>query len=374
MKQTISGSILEHFYILPDPRQLNHRNKKHLLIDCIVITILAVICGADDFETVAGFGEKKEQWLKKFLALPNGIPSHDTFGRVFSILDPEAFQACFLAWVNTMSELTDGSVVAIDGKSVKGSHGKDMKPLHLISAFATANGVTLGQKRVDGKTNEITAIPELLKTLHLAGCIVTIDAIGTQGWIVKKIREKEADYALAVKANQGRLLEDIQKTIDDNANASLLDYCRTSESGHGREEVRECWMTDDLSFVRDKEKWTDLASVAHIVHTRTVNGKTTKEIRHYITSLPKDASKLLHAIREHWKIENSLHWSLDVSFGEDGSRVRAGYAQENLAWVRKFALMLLRQMPSGKGGVKSRRLQAGWDESYLLKLLGLQET
>lgn len=322
---------------------------------------------------LSAFGKKKQQWLKKFLQLPNGIPSHDTLGRVFALLDPDEFQQCFFSWVDAVSELTKGAVVAIDGKSVRRSHKKGVKPLHLISAFAVENGITIGQKKVDGKTNEITAIPELLKMLKLKGCIVTIDAMGTQGWIVKKIREKKADYALAVKANQKRLLQDIKKTLAEKKKNTAIDYYQTSEGAHGRKETRECWITKNLSNIRDIDKWTGLKSIARITHTRTVNKKTTTETRYYITSLKPNAKKVLQVVREHWAIENNLHWTLDVAFREDESRIRIGHAQENLALVCKLALTLLRQETSAKGGIKSRRLQAGWDNEYLLKLLGLKE-
>ncbi len=370
MDATNPGSILEHFAIVIDPRL--DRNKEHLLIDIIAITICAVICGADTWVDIADFGSAKEDWLKTFLALPNGIPSHDTFRRVFSILDSEEFQKGFLSWVKEISHLTQGSVVAIDGKTVRRAHGKDMKPIHIISAFAVENGVTLGQMRVDGKTNEITAIPELLKILELKGCIVTIDAMGTQGWIVKKIREQSADYALAVKANQERLLQDIQTTMDDNTNASVLDYCSTSERTHGREAVRECWITDNLSLVRDKEKWTDLKSIARVTHTRTINGKATTETRHYITSLEKNSEQLLKAVRDHWAIENNLHWTLDVAFREDELRAFVGHSQENLALVRKLSAALLKQEHTKKIGIAAKRKTAGWSEEYLQKVLGLK--
>lgn len=366
---TKSASLFEHFSIVSDPRI--DRNKEHKLIDIITITICAVICGADTWVDIADFGVAKEAWLKKFLELRNGVPSHDTFRRVFSLLDPEEFQKGFLSWVKDISALTKGSVVAIDGKSVRRSHDKNVKPLHLISAFAVENGITLGQKTVDGKTNEITAIPELLQLLELTGCIVTIDAMGTQGWIVKKIREQKADYALAVKGNQRRLLQDIQRTMDAKCHPRTADYCRTSEHAHGREEIRECWITNDLELVRDRERWTDLRSIARITHTRTVNGNTTTQIRHYITSLTNDAEKLLKAVRNHWAIENTLHWTLDVAFREDESRTFVGHAQENLALIRKLSAGLLKHEASEKCGIAAKRKMAGWSDEYLLKILGL---
>lgn len=370
MNATHAASIVEHFSIVHDFRL--DRNKEHLLIDIIAITICAVICSADTWVDIADFGNAKRDWLKKFLVLPNGIPSHDTFRRVFSILDPDEFQKGFVSWVQEISHLTSGSVVAIDGKSARRAYGKNMNPLHIISAFAVENGVTLGQMKVNGKTNEITAIPELLKLLQIKGCIVTIDAIGTQRRIAKKIREQSADYALAVKANQQRLLTDIQTTMDDPARISALDYCRTSERAHGREDIRECWMTDDLSIIRAKETWVDIQSIARVKHTRTINGKTTIQTHHYITSLEKNSEKLLQAVRDHWAIENTLHWTLDVAFREDESRAFFGHSQENLALTRKLGAALLKQETSEKVGIAAKRKIAGWDETYLEKILGLK--
>ena len=368
-KQTDSLSLMEHFSLLPDPRI--DRTKAHQLNDIIVTTICAVICGADSWVDVETFGNERKKWLKQFLDLPNGIPSHDTFGRVFALLDSETFQQCFLAWVKTISKQTKGNVVAIDGKSVRRSHNKNEKPLHLISAFAVANSIVLGQRKVAGKSNEITAIPELLDTLMLKGCIVTIDAMGTQGWIVKKIRQHKADYLLAVKGNQRRLQRDIKAIFDNQALKSDNDYCRTSEVAHGREAIRECWVSRNLKSVRDIDRWEDLASVARVTHTRTVNGKTSTETRHYITSLEVNATKLLTAVRDHWKIENSLHWSLDVSFREDESRIRIGHAQENLSLVRKLALHLLKADTTTKSGIKAKRLKAALSESYLERVLNI---
>lgn len=360
---------MEHFLVLPDPRI--DRTKAHHLIDIIVITVLAVICGADGWVDVETFGDEREEWLKQFLSLSNGIPSHDTFGRVFSLLDSDAFQRCFFSWVKTVQIKTNGTVVAIDGKAVRRSHGQNQKPLHIISAFACASGITLGQLKVDGKSNEITAIPELLDTLLLKGCIVTIDAMGTQGWIVQKIRQHQADYLLAVKANQKRLQQDIAATFDRPKKTTTIDHCRSSESMHGREDVRECWVTNDLSAVRDRSKWIDLTSVVRLSHTRTVARKTTQETRYYITSLPPDAATLLQAVRDHWKIENQLHWSLDVSFREDESRVRIGHAGENLALVRKLALHVLQADTTTKKGIKAKRLKAALSQSYLERVLGI---
>lgn len=363
-------TLLEHFSVLPDPRQTDHNKTRHILLDIVVIAILAVISGADSWVEIETFGRKKEKWLRQFLELPNGIPSHDTFGRIFSILDPQAFEECFSAWVKTVRKKTKGEVVAIDGKSSRRSHKKDEKPLHLVNAFAAENGIVIGQMKVDGKSNEITAIPELLEMLYLKGCIVTTDAMGTQAWIVKKIVENKGNYVLAVKGNQGRLFEDIVRIFDAPLARTTENYCKTSESSHGRQEVRECLTTDVLAGIRDAKRWEKLQSVARVTGTRTVNGQTSVEHRYFISSLASEPSEILRAVRAHWKVENSLHWSLDISFREDESRVRIGHAGENLALVRKLALNLLRKENTAKGGIKAKRLQAGWDDEYLLTVLG----
>lgn len=363
-------SLLEHFHILPDPRRARHNTKKHELIDIIVIAILAELCGADTWCDIESFGIEREEWLKQFLSLKNGIPSHNTFGRVFSILNPEAFARCFDAWVKDARTSLKGTVIAIDGKSVRRSHGKDARPLHIVNAFATESGLVLGQRKVDGKSNEITAIPELLKNLHLKGCIVTIDAMGTQGWIVKKIKEQSADYVLAAKRNQGRLHCDIKKVFERPDHTNMT-HAQTMEKSHGRAEVRECWATDDLSSVRDVPRWEGLRSIAAITDTRTIDGKTTATTRFFLSSLGADAPKILAAVRAHWRIENSLHWSLDMAFKEDYARARLGHAQENLSLVRKLALNILKRDTSVKSSIVTKRLRAGWNPDYLLRVTGI---
>lgn len=371
MNSTTRFTLLDHFSILPDPRKTNHSRIRHELLDIIIIAILAVICGADSWVEIAAFGRKKEKWLKRFLKLPNGIPSHDTFGRVFSLLDPTAFERCFSAWVKTVRKKMKGEIVSLDGKSARRSHGKLEKPLHLVNAFAAESGMVLGQRKVDGKTNEITAIPELIDMLYLKGCIVTIDAMGTQGWIVEKIIEKKGDYVLAVKGNQERLMEDIIRSFETPAILHASDSCKTSKSAHGRDEIRECFVTEELGGIRDRDRWDGLRSIAKVTCTRTVDGRTSVESRYFISSLAPDAEELLKAVRSHWKVENTLHWSLDVAFREDESRVRIGHAGQNLALVRKLALNLLRNEKTAKGGLKAKRLQAGWDDEYLLTVLGV---
>jgi len=357
-------TLLDHMSVLPDPRKTNHSQNRHELLDIVIVAILAVIAGADTWVEIADFGRTKETWLKTFLSLPNGIPSHDTFGRVFAILNPDAFERCFREWAHALhSEIRKG-VIALDGKSVRRSHHKDRKPLHIVSAFAAEEGIILGQRKVDGKTNEITVIPELLETLHLEGAIVTIDAMGTQAWIARKIIENKGDYVLAVKGNQRRLLHDAKKILE----AGVADSARTSEESHGREEVRECVVSDQVSQIRDRGRWTNIRSIARVTSRRTIQGKTSAQSRYFVSSLKADAKEILSVVRAHWKIENALHWSLDVAFREDESRVRVKHAGENLALVRKFAMNLLRK-DRAKVGLKARRLKAAWDESYLWSIV-----
>lgn len=369
-------AIDEYFSQVNDPRV--DRTKEHPLIDMIVIAICAVICGAEGWTDIENFGNSKLPWLKTFLALPNGIPSHDTFGRVFSMLDAQQFQLAFYEWVLAVNELVHGQIINIDGKRLAGSEDKFLgkRAIYMVSAWAEENEIVLGQRKVDEKSNEITAIPELLKLLAISGCIVTIDAIGTQTQIAKTIVEAQADYVLSVKENQGHLFEDISVLFAvDQAHDfkyTSLQHHEKVNKGHGRIEVRECWSTSEpayLNLIRERENWSNLQSIVMVVSTRIVAGKQTKKTRFYISSLPSDPKRLLHIVRRHWAIENELHWVLDVALNEDHSRVRKDQAPENLAVLRHIALNLLKQEKTAKGGIHAKQLQAAWKEDYLLKVL-----
>jgi len=370
-------SIETHFGGLEDSRA--DLGKRHQLLDIMVIAICGVICGADGWVDVEMFGKAKERWLRQFLELPHGIPSHDTFGRIFAQIDSKQFETSFLSWVQAVFEITEGQVVAIDGKTVRRSHdhSNGKAAIHLVSAWATANHLLLGQVKVDDKSNEITAIPQLLQLLELSGCIVTIDAMGCQSEIVTQIIEAGADYVLTVKDNQPHLLEDISFFFDlaqQNEFAKVdHDYHRTVNGGHGRIETRECWTIsgeENLLFLRSYDYWKGLQTMAMVKRQRRIEDKVTSETQYYISSLPKEAKRMLQAVRSHWGIENSLHWVLDVAMGEDDSRVRKGHAPENLALLRRIALALLKQEKTAKVGVKAKRRKAGWDENYLMNVLG----
>jgi len=369
-------AIEEHFSKVNDPRI--DRRKEHKLIDMIVIAICAVICGAEGWTDIENFGNSKQPWLKTFLELPNGIPSHDTFGRVFSMLDTQQFQLAFYEWVMAVNEIVHGQIINIDGKRLAGSEDKFLgkRAIYMVSAWAEENEIVLGQRKVEEKSNEITAIPELLKLLAISGCIVTIDAIGTQTQIAKTIMEAQADYVLSVKENQGHLFEDISVlfAVDQAHGFKYASLARHQEvnKGHGRIETRECWSTSDpdyLNLIRDRENWVGLRSIVMVVSTRMVGDKQTKKTRYYISSLPSDPERLLHVVRRHWAIENELHWVLDVAMNEDHSRVRKDQAPENLAVLRHIALNLLKQEKTAKGGIHAKQLQAAWKEDYLLKVL-----
>jgi predicted transposase YbfD/YdcC len=366
-------SIGKHFSNLNDPRRVT-KNIRHNFSDILVIAISAVICGADDWVSVEAFGNAKKEWFESFLELPNGIPSHDTFTDVFSKIDPDNFQSCFISWVEAWTKIIPDEVVAIDGKTVRRSQDlpKSKKAIHIVSAYAENNKLVLGQTKTEEKSNEITAIPKLLETLSLKGCIVTIDAMGCQKEIVKKIVASEADYLIAVKDNQPKLCNEIanlfQEKEDDEFACESISYSEDENSDHGRQELRRCWVCNDISS-ETFDKWHNLKAVVMLESQRTVRGKTSIEHRFYITSSEKDSKYLLRATRKHWSIENSLHWSLDIAFREDESRIRMGHGAENFVTLRHIALNLLKKELSVKIGIKGRRLNAGWDNNYLKKVM-----
>jgi predicted transposase YbfD/YdcC len=376
MERDPATSIDKYFSNLADPRI--DRTKRHKLLDILVITICAVICGADNWVEVELFGNAKRAWFEKFLELPNGVPAHDTFWRVFARLEPEQFKECFVNWIMAVSEVTHGQVVAVDGKTLRRSHDKALgkEAISMVSAWAAANGLVLGQVKVDEKSNEITAIPELLHRLALSGCIVTIDALGCQKEIAEIIVDQAADYILALKENHGQLYEDVIRLFADleqsQFKAYAYTYDRTVNKNHGRLEIRQCWVIADpevLRYLRGAADWKKLRSVVKVQSERRIGAENSLQDRYFISCLAGDAKHLLRSVRSHWSIENSLHWVLDIAFREDDSRIRKDHGPQNFAILRHIALNLLKQDTSVKAGIKARRLKAGWDEAYLLKLL-----
>ncbi|MCI0347922.1 MAG: ISAs1 family transposase, partial [Acidobacteriales bacterium] len=359
-----------------DPRR--DLGKDHLLIDIIVIGILAVICGANDFVGMAEFGLDKQDWLKTFLALPNGIPSHDTFGRVFARIKPSEFQRCFLNWVRSVAHLTEGEIVAVDGKTPRRSHNRPLGKgaIELVSAWARNNRLTLGQVKVTEGSNEITAVPELLRLLTIKGCIVTVDALNTQKDTVDEIREQEADYVVALKGNHGKLHEavaELCEAVEQDRTANIpFDVHKTVEKDHGRIETRRYVSIAAVDWLPGKEQWRDLKSVGMVVATREINGVVETAVRYYLSSLAVCALTLAKAVRGHWSVENSCHWVLDVVFREDDSRVRTGHAAENLGLVRRLANSLLQQETTAKVGIQNKRLKAARSTEYLLKVVNAQ--
>lgn len=360
-------SPIHHFKILVEPRM--ERCKLHLLDEIIFLVICAVISGADNFVEIESFGNEKIKWLRTFLKFKNGIPSHDTIGRVFARIDAKEFEKCFIEWVESVIELTKGQVIAIDGKTLRGSaslpNGK--KAIHMVSAFASANEVVLGQLACEEKSNEITAIPALLDLIVVNGCIVTIDAMGCQTAIAEKIIEQGADYILAVKDNQKKLHKEVEEMFGLHKGESF----ETVEKNHGRIETRHCALIKDLKKMKGTGKWKELKSIVKIESKREIAGKVTEETRYYISSLDSVAEKMNTYIRAHWCIETKLHWRLDVSFKEDANRTRTDNSAENLSIVRRIALNLLKSELTLKVGIAAKRKAAGWNNDYLRRVLKL---
>lgn len=369
LSQKTMESPLQFFAGLEDPRV--ERTKDHLLSDIIFITIAAVVSGAESWYDIEDFGVAKQEWLKKFLRLPNGIPTHDTFNRVFAALDSDELAMCFLTWTQSVCERTKGEVISIDGKSLRGSSQRGSKSMvHMVSAWASANNIVLGQLKVDDKSNEITAIPALLEVLALSGCIVTIDALGCQKNIASAIIDKGADYVLALKGNQGELHDQVQDSF------RFLEVSSTTQQtdlGHGRVEKRVCSLIDDLSMIEQKDQWKGLHSIIRIESERYTKstGDSQQETRYYISSAKGNADRFNGIIRDHWKIENSLHWVLDVAFREDQSQKRAGNAAQNFSVITRIALNLLKNDAQAKRSVKGKRLKAAWNNEYLERVLNI---
>lgn len=363
-----TASIFTHFQSLEDPR-LN-RNKQHQLDNILFMTLCAVMCGADNWVMIEEFCKAKRAWFEEVLDIPNGIPSHDTFGNVFAVLDKEVFAQCFTQWMQAVTRLTQGEVIALDGKALRATRTstKACSAIHMVSAWACENKVVLAQQAVDQKTNEISAIPKLLSSLDIAGCVITIDAMGCQTDIAEQIIENQGDYVLSLKGNQRLLHEDVKTFFD----MELLPHeCITYDAEHGRFETRKVKVCQQLDWLKERHpKWSHIESIIAIESCREVLGVETHETRYFISSLKKaNARRLAEIVRAHWGIENGLHWVLDQAFDQDRLRTRTGNSAANMALIQQVALNLIKQEKTSKVGVKTKRAKCGWDNAYLLKVL-----
>jgi predicted transposase YbfD/YdcC len=365
--ETKETSIQIYFASLEDPRVVGRCD--HELLDILTIALLATLAGADDFSMIEDFGNSRFDWLKTFLPLKNGIPSDDTFRRVFSALEPKQFERCFQQWANSLLDSTQGKLIAIDGKTLRGSYTKRNGPIHLVHAWVQEHRLLLGQVATSEKSNEITAIPELLRLLDIKGATITIDAMGCQKEIASQIVTAKADYILSLKDNHPTFRREVETYFEDMKTSEEMSHHETTDGDHGRIEIRKIYVTHEVDWYTESLQWKGLKSLIMIESERQEGEKTSKEKRYYISSVKGSAASLLGKIRGHWSVENELHWGLDVSFGEDGSRVREGNGAENLSLLRTMALMILKREKSSKRGVAAKRKRAGWDPSYLAKVL-----
>ena len=377
MEASALVALSEHFAALEDPRV--ERTKLHSLLAVVTIAICAVIGGAETWNDIEEFGDAKAEWLASFLDLPHGIPSHDTFNRIFALLNPEQFRGCFLAWVQAVAGVLTTQVIALDGKTVRRSpdRGDGKGAIHLVSAWASANRLVLAQTKVDAKSNEITALPEILRQLAISGCLVTIDAMGCQRAIAQQILDQDADYVLSLKGNQGTLHQDVADTFaltrDTKFAEVVHDDAETVDKGHGRIEHRRHWVISDpdtLRWLNEHHHWPGWGAIGAIDAERRIGVKRTTETRYYLLNRPLSAAAFGAAVRSHWGIENRVHWVLDLAFHEDQSRIREGHAAENFVVLRHLALNLLQRHPTKRRlSIKARRLKAAWDHAYLLQVL-----
>lgn len=366
-------TFMEHFKNIEDPRITRH--KLYSLDDMFFITLCAVICGCDSWVAISQFAKMKQSWFEQYLELENGVPSHDTFGRVFSLIDPQQFQDCFASWIKTVVRHVVGDIIAIDGKCLRGSYdkGDNKAAIHMVSAWSTANQLVIGQVKVDEKSNEITALPVLLERLDIAGAIITADALHTQTKSAELIVSKGADYVLALKGNQSTLHDDVTLFFEQTPKSleSTLHYHKSVDAGHGRVEEREFWVSNQIEWLKNQHDFPHLSSIVKVKSKRFNKEETSEETRYYISSInSNEAEQFGEAIRAHWGVENGLHWTLDMAFDEDRCRIRKGHADENMSMFRHLALDLLKAEKTAKVGIKIKRQMAGWDNDYLLKILG----